>query len=615
MAAAAADALRAGMALLERGAHAEAVRHFAQARRDDYVGYALMVAGRMPEAERVYVRHLELAPGDAAAYFNLGNAQREQATASAASRARRSYELSIRLAPSWADPYINLGVSLRDDMAGALVAYTSALKLEPTHPHALCNAMHASTWLAHWRGRDALLRRLRSLLERASAPDATAKDILLHAQPWHLLAYHQLPTALSRIVAFAHADAAVRGTARRRHEEPAAHRRRARRLRLVYLSSDLDEAHPVGQLMSRVFGLHDRTRFRVECFATSTGNALQPATSPTIVEGCDRFMHLASEEGGALLRARAGDVLLDLNGHTEGSRLDLLAARLAPVQALAIGYPSGLGGQLVDYLTADAASVWAGDGRRSSPSADFSERLVLLPSFFLVADHGLSLRIARHGHGRRGAARGTAAAARCVLSSFSQPYKLMPETLQAWVGALARLGARCSLALVRFHPSSVPRIQSEFAALGTHTTRLQWWPMLPRQAHVNRAAAALLSLDTPGYNQGTSGLDALWAGLPLLTLPLRLWCSRMGAGLLRTASLPSGEARSMRAFEDMATALIATTGGSLRAARRRNRKHRAGGSPFRAAPARIAVERLGVSAPPARPPAGPEKSRQKSGAV
>ena len=52
----------------------------------------------------------------------------------------------------------------------------------------------------------------------------------------------------------------------------------------------------------------------------------------------------------------------------------------------------------------------------------------------------------------------------------------------------------------------------------------------------------------PGYNQGTSGLDALWSGLPLISLPMLQWCSRMGAGLVRTIAMPEGEVHSLRAM-------------------------------------------------------------------
>ena len=198
----------------------------------------------------------------------------------------------------------------------------------------------------------------------------------------------------------------------------------------------------------------------------------------------------------------------------------------------------------MDYVRADIASLWAVSPR---PSADIAEALVLLPASFLVADHGLTFPHVR-------STRWAKTLRRCSLSSFSQPYKLQPDTLQAWVGIVHRL--RCSLELVQFRSASVDLLTREFSGLGASSSgRLRWLQMLERPDHLRRASAAMLSLDTQGYNQGTSGLDALWAGLPLMTLPMRLWCSRMGASLLRAVSLPSGVSHSMRAMADMAVLL------------------------------------------------------------
>ena len=85
--------------------------------------------------------------------------------------------------------------------------------------------------------------------------------------------------------------------------------------------------------------------------------------------------------------------------------------------------------------------------------------------------------------------------------------------------------------------------------------RLHAWPVRGRSQHLARAVAASLSLDSPGYNQGTSGLDALWSGLPLVSLPLRQWCGRMGLGLLRGVALLPGAVSSRREIEDLVLAL------------------------------------------------------------
>ena len=102
----------------------------------EYVALTLGQMGRLPESEHAYTSVLRLAPRYAAAYFNLGNAQRQQAHG--IERAKSSYEAALGLAPRWAAVYINLGVSAGDDMEEALRAYTSALLLQAAgHAHTL----------------------------------------------------------------------------------------------------------------------------------------------------------------------------------------------------------------------------------------------------------------------------------------------------------------------------------------------------------------------------------------------------------------------------------------------------------------------------------------------
>jgi predicted O-linked N-acetylglucosamine transferase (SPINDLY family) len=260
-----------------------------------------------------------------------------------------------------------------------------------------------------------------------------------------------------------------------------------------------------------------------------------------------------AEAAGLLARE---DLLLDLNGHTQGSRLRLLGARAAAVSTLVHGYPGTMGGGLLEYVLTDSAAAGP------STKGLYAERLVLLPGFFLATDHAVNFRHldAASSAGRRAAddadeeGDGGDIGGGLTLSSFSQPYKLEPHTLAAWVNVLHRTGGR-SLQLLRFQDSSELLVGAEVAALGLHRRRLRLLPLRPRDTHLQRAAAAHLSLDTPGYNQGTSGLDALWAGLPMATLPMQQWCARMGLGLLRAVGLPQTSAVSLRAFEDMVVAI------------------------------------------------------------
>lgn len=285
--------LQRGQSELEAGRSESALPHFERAARLAplnpaplrFLGFAHGLRSELKEAEHWFEAALELAPGDAETWFNLGNAQREQANHATVERALGSYMRALQLRPSWADAYINVGVAREalGDAPASLAAYTQALALAPRSMHALCNVAHASTWLGEWRGRESLLGLLRDRIRAATgtagaaggaaAGDRASAEDLRLIEPWHLLAY-PLPGWMGRAVAEAHAAAALRSAASLPQlagsRAPPGSARAAgslRQLRLAYMSSDLDDAHPVGQLMSRVFGLHSRRYFHITCYS------------------------------------------------------------------------------------------------------------------------------------------------------------------------------------------------------------------------------------------------------------------------------------------------------------------------------------------------------------
>ena len=194
------DPIIDGERLLQSGHREEAISLFRAAaelvpsdvRAHHFLAFALAMSGRVSEAERHFESALAISPLDATIWFNLGNAQRELS----GGRAEHSFRRALTISPQWAEAYINLGVSLRDDMAGALDSYSHALALQPANAMALCNIVHAATWLAHWRGRDAYLHELRTRLETADRDEDD--ELLRFAQPCQVLAYpfHLPPTSL-----------------------------------------------------------------------------------------------------------------------------------------------------------------------------------------------------------------------------------------------------------------------------------------------------------------------------------------------------------------------------------------------------------------------------------
>jgi predicted O-linked N-acetylglucosamine transferase (SPINDLY family) len=322
------------------------------------------------------------------------------------------------------------------------------------------------------------------------------------------------------------------------------------------------------------------------------------------------FVDVSSELGGGMRRAHARlaaarlHLLVDLNGYTTGEKAPLLARRPAPVQTHAVGYPGTMGASFVGYMALDRAAM------PPRPAEALSERLLLMPHCYQANDHASY----PPADGSPPPPASAAAARRLRFVNFNQVYKISDETARAWCGALLS-APRSALWLLR-QPSAartrdallpgcralplkgptlavrrparrrgaapprragcVRRAPPDAIAGATATPR-RAAPNRPRyrhrataaraqfapleadiRAHLRRVSTAQLLLDTLEYNCHTTGSDALWAGVPALTLRGEQMASRVGASLLGAAGVPPSLAHSVRGYQQLATELAST---------------------------------------------------------
>lgn len=124
-----------------------------------------------------------------------------------------------------------------------------------------------------------------------------------------------------------------------------------------------------------------------------------------------------------------------------------------------------------------------------------------------------------------------------VFCNFNQLYKIDPETLNNWVNILKRV-PNSVLWLLRFPATGEPNVLSMTTKLGLPPGRIIFSPVAPKEEHVRRGRLADLCLDTPLCNGHTTGMDVLWAGTPVLTLPLETLASRVAGSQLRALGFP-----------------------------------------------------------------------------
>ncbi|MCM8595889.1 tetratricopeptide repeat protein [Accumulibacter sp.] len=318
-----------------------------------------------------------------------------------------------------------------------------------------------------------------------------------------------------------------------------------RRLRIGYLSGDYRN-HPVGLIIPQVIELHDRSR--VEVFGFSTGADDRSEIRERLRLAFDHFVDLAEcsvSETARRIRSDAIDILVDLSGWTADGRPEALALRCAPVQVNWLGYAGTIGHpKLADYLLGDPVVTPHED------QAYYTETLAHLPHCYLPADTTVHLEAppSRLDAGLPESG--------FVFCSFNNSYKFNPAVFDLWCRLLSETPGSI-LWLSQPGGSAGERLQKEVAARGVAPARLIFAPRVEsRIDHLSRLQLADLALDPFPYNSHSTGIDVLWAGVPMVSLLGDTFPGRVGASLLRTVGLSELVARSPDDYCELALALV-----------------------------------------------------------
>lgn len=333
------------------------------------------------------------------------------------------------------------------------------------------------------------------------------------------------------------------------------------KIRLGYLSADFHN-HATSHLMLGVFGLHDRSRFEVVGF--SCGRDDESLYRRRIRQECDRFYELRGFSIGQaleVLQREAIDILVDLKGYTAEHRLDLLTFRPAAVQVHYLGYPGTLGADFIDYFIADSVTV------PPTLRENFHEALVLMPHTSYVTDHRQEI-----GPETTREAQGLPTTG-FVFGCFNQGYKMTPEMFSVWMKILDAV-PQSVLWLLESSARMSENLRREAQNRGIAGHRLLFAKSLPKPQHLARLRLIDLCLDTFPYGAHTTGCDALYAEVPLLTLIGETYPSRVAASLLMALDMPELIVDNVGDYERLAITL-AQEPERLSQVRAKVRNHRA----------------------------------------
>ena len=497
------------------------------------LGQLLLDRQQLEESAACFFRAAEFAPDLPQPHFNLGVARMMQGRfAEAAESLRRAVALDPHLAPAW----LNLGGALQslrriDEAADAL---ERAVAIAPS-PHAL-NGLGLLR-MAQGRTDDAV----------ASFRRAVALD------PSNAATHSNLLLALN-YAEDVDADEFFAEHRRwgERHERPLVAQRRPhpnvrspdRRLRVGYVSPDFKQ-HPVGLYIEPAIAGHDRAAFEVVCYSDVDGSGDEVTERLKASADVWRATSTVDDADVAeLIRADRIDILVDLAGHTARNRLRVFARKPAPVQVTYLGYSSTTGLAAMDYLLADAHLAPPGMHDRCA-----TERVVRLPRTCVcyvppdaaAADVG-PLPAESAGH--------------VTFASLNRLSKVTPRMFDAWI-EIVRKTPRSRLILHGDAGRHLDALLARWRERGLDADRLDIVGRLSLREYFELHRRIDVALDPFPHNGGTTSRDALYMGVPVVTLAGPQPISRMGLSALATIGLPELVADSLTRYIELATTLAA----------------------------------------------------------
>ncbi len=519
---------------------------------------ALHLTGSNEEAAGVLLRSLQLAPGDALAWNSYAAIHTARADFGSAERALRE---ALRLKDDYFEARFNLALVLRrrGDLEGAAAQIKRVRSMRPDYAAAQAEeaalrieAAGASQNKALALDRRGEVEEARRLLGQAISEhrgDAALLSVLVHLKirdcDWEgldALVEELRPAALRPSLRPAHPPLAmylepVGAEEQRRWAEnwarirfpaqvPLATRVRARhpegRIKVGFLSGDFRD-HATSILMAAMLEHRDRDRF--EYFAYSHGPDDGSEMRLRVQRAFDRFIDIGPlpiQDVAARIHADGVDVLLDLAGHVDGSRLDVLSHRPAPVQGHFLGYPGTTGAPFVDFFVADRITIPPG------AEAHFTERILRMPHCYQPNDPA-RLVLPAPPRSACGLPEGGV-----VICSLNQPMKINATVFGRWCRLLQALPGAC-LWLLGFDARSQKNLQAHARANGVDPSRLVFAGRVPQAEHLARLRNADIAVDTFPCNSHTTASDVLWVGVPLITTRGATFASRVAASVLTAA--------------------------------------------------------------------------------
>lgn len=515
------------------------------------LAYALRKRNRLNEAAKIYQEAKALSPRNTDILESLGLVYLGLSDLSAAESCFREV---IAIDNRKFSSYVNLGIVLRrcGEVEDAIKQFQIALEFNPTHPVA-CNAYAAALMdrglfdaaekffriaLDSDSGYIDAKNNLAYLLSQTGqvAESISLLENIIDTENWRPDAYNNLLYILSsaqtavlpeQILAFAKRYGAHVSAQARPYKTWHCSSAENKRLKIGLVSADLRN-HPVGYFIEGIVqSLSSRFKDKLELHVYSN-SVIYDELSARINSACVAWTSIAGQNDSdvaKIIHEQGIDILVDLSGHTDGNRLPLFGWKAAPVQVTWLGYWGTTGVSEIDYIIAD---------RHTLPESDawqFSEQVWYLPETrlcFTYPQHAFpveQLPAINNGY--------------ITFGCFNRLEKISEEVLVTWCRILKKIP--CSRLLVKAKQLNEPIRQDwllqRFAREGIAKERIILEGHSERNEYLATYHRVDIALDPFPFTGGTTTVEALWMGVPVMTMAGHSLLSRQGVGLMTNADL------------------------------------------------------------------------------
>ena len=535
--------LNYGLSTLNLGLYENAITHFDKtlSLKPDYAeawsnkGNTLHELKRYDEALAHYEQAIQFNPSLAEAWSNKGSALKELKRYD---EALAHYEQAIQLKPDYHEAWSNKGATLHElkRYDEAIAHYDKVLSLKPDIDWIFGDLLHIKMKICSWSD---LAESLEYISKKVVANEKVVQpfpllslsdDAYLHKKCSEIYIQSRYP--------FNPALEPISKVRRVKIQGP-----QSQKIRVGYFSADFHN-HATAYLMAELFELHDKSQFELVGF--SFGLIVNDEMRQRLEKSFDKLIEVRNRsdiEIAQLSRDLNIDIAVDLKGFTQDARTGVFVHRAAPIQVNYLGYPGTMGADYIDYVIADKTLI------PPELQSHYSEKVISLPNSYQVNDTQRIISDKQFTRQELGLPEN-----RFVFCCFNNNYKILPATFASWMRILRAVEGSV-LWLFQDNSWALENLKKEAEKQGIAADRLVFAERLPLPEHLARHRQADLFLDTFPYNAHTTTSDALWTGLPVLTLMGKSFASRVAASLLNAIGLPELITSNQEEYEALAIEL------------------------------------------------------------